>query len=135
MAEFEWLHVILAQAGGGGAAGGAPAGDPAAGMTNMLVMFGIPLLLLYFLMLRPAQKQDRERKRQIYSIKRGDEVAFAGGLLGTVVGIKEKNPGVPADTDEITIRVDNNSKLRALRSSVYQITPAEVETKEAPAAT
>jgi preprotein translocase subunit YajC len=139
MVDFDTLSFILAQApapAGGGAP--APAGDPAAGGgMNMLVMFGIPLLLLYFLILRPSQRQEKERKRQIYSLKKGDDVAFAGGIFGTVVGIKEKVAGTPADGDEVTIRVDGSSRLRVLRSSIYQIFPAaaESETKDTPATT
>lgn len=137
MTAFDCVSVLLAQGNAGAAPAGGDGAGPGAGGLNMLIMFGPLLLLFWFLILRPAQKQEKERKKQIYSVKRGDEVAFAGGLLGTVVGIKEKTPGTPADTDEITIRVDANNRLRALRSSIYQITPSAVEAdaKDAAAAT
>jgi preprotein translocase subunit YajC len=136
MIDFDTASMILAQAAGGG---GAPAGgDPgASGGLNLLIMFGPLLLLFWFLILRPAQKQEKQRKQQIYALKKGDDVAFAGGLLGTVVAIKEKVAGTPADGDEVTIRVDGANRVRALRSSIYQIFPstAESETKETAAAT
>ena len=94
-----------------------------------LIFFGIPLLLAWFILLRPAQKQEKERKKAIYTIKRGDDVTFAGGILGTVAGIKEKTPGTPGDGDEITVKV-LDSKLRILRSSIYAITPASEESRE-----
>jgi len=133
----EFVNVILAD--GNGAAPAAGGGDAPAvgGGPSLLLMFGPLLLLFWFLILRPAQKQEKQRKQQIYTVKRGDEVAFAGGLLGTVVGIKEKTPGTPAETDEVTIRVDGANRVRALRSSIYQITPstAEADAKDTPATT
>lgn len=126
MTAPEYVNVILAD-GNAAPAGGAGDAPAAGGGPNLLLMFGPLLLLFWFLILRPAQKQEKERKKQIYTVKRGDEVTFAGGLLGTVVGIKEKTPGTPADTDEVTIRVDGSNRVRAHRSSIYQITPSAVE--------
>lgn len=121
---------LFAQAAGGAAAPaqGAPEGGMGASL-QPLIFFGIPLLLAWFILLRPAQKQEKERKKAIYLIKRGDDVTFAGGLLGTVAGIKEKNPGTPGDNDEITVKVID-SKLRVLRSSIYAIVPASEESKD-----
>lgn len=121
---------LFAQAAGGGAAPaqGAPEGGGMAAL-QPLIFFGIPLLLAWFILLRPAQKQEKERKKAIYLIKRGDEVTFAGGILGTVAGIKEKVAGTPGDNDEITVKV-LESKLRVLRSSIYAIVPASEESKE-----
>lgn len=121
---------LFAQAAGGGAAPaqGAPEGG-LGGMAQPLIMFGIPLALAWFILLRPAQKQEKERKKAIYQLKRGDEVAFAAGLLGTVAAIKEKVPGTPGDNDEITVKVID-SKLRVLRSSINAIVPASEESKD-----
>jgi preprotein translocase subunit YajC len=117
------IHFLVAQA----QQNGAPAGggiDPLGGMfIPMLIILG----LMYFILMRPAQKQEKERKLKVYAIKRGDEVVFSGGILGTVVAIKEKTSGAPADGDEITVRTDGSNKLRVLRSSIYQVTPASVE--------
>lgn len=122
---------MFAQAAGGTApAGGAPEqGGGFAGMQQMLIMFGIPLLLAYVILIRPAQKQDKERKKAIYQLKKGDEVTFSGGILGSVVSIKEKVAGTAGDNDEVTVKV-LESKLRILRSSIYAIVPAREESKE-----
>lgn len=106
------------------AAGAEPAAPGAA--LQPLLFFGVPLLLAWFLLLRPAQKQEKERKKAIYLIKKGDDVTFSGGILGTVASIKEKTPGTPGDNDEVTVKV-LESKLRILRSSIYAITPATSE--------
>jgi preprotein translocase YajC subunit len=121
---------LFAQAAGGAAAPGpsAPEGGGLAAYQFPILM-GVTFFLMWFFLLRPAQKQEKERKKQIYFIKRGDDVTFAGGILGTVASIKEKTPGAPGDGDEITVKV-LDSKLRILRSSIYTITPASEESKE-----
>ena len=121
---------LFAQAAGGGTAPPpvAPEGG-GFGPMQVPILMGVTLFLMWFILLRPAQKQEKERKKQIYFIKRGDDVTFAGGILGTVAGIKEKTPGTPGDGDEITVKV-LDSKLRILRSSIYAITPASEESKE-----
>lgn len=126
---------LFAQAAGGGTA---PAGGGAeqpglGGALQPLIFFGIPLLLAWFILLRPAQKQEKERKKAIYLIKKGDDITFSGGILGTVAGIKEKTAGTAGDNDEITVKV-LDTKLRILRSSIYAISPAGEESKE-PAST
>ena len=119
---------LFAQPAGGGTA---PAQDaPGAGAAlQPLIFFGIPLLLAWFILLRPAQKQEKQRKKAVYLIKKGDEVTFSGGILGTVAAIKEKTAGTAGDNDEITVKV-LETKLRILRSSIYSITPASEESKE-----
>lgn len=123
---------LFAQAASGGTvpAQGAPEqGGFGAAMQQMLFVIGITLILAWFIIIRPAQKQDKDRKKAIYMIKKGDEVTFSGGILGTVAGIKEKTAGTPGDNDEITVKV-LETKLRILRSSIYAIVPASEDTKE-----
>ncbi len=52
----------------------------------MCIMF----FFAYFILIRPAQNQEKARKLAIMKgLKKGDDVTFAGGILGTVVSIKE----------------------------------------------
>lgn len=130
-----FVFCLLAQAAGGEAAPAQGNADPGTGAAfQPLIFFGIPLLLAWFILLRPAQKQEKERKKAIYLIKKGDEVTFSGGILGTVASIKEKKAGTPGDQDEIIVKV-LESKLRILRSSIYSITPASDATPQEPAPT
>lgn len=125
---------LFAQAAGGGSAPAQGAPEQGGfGALQPLFFFGIPLLLAWFILLRPAQKQEKERKKAIYLLKKGDDVTFSGGILGTVAGIKEKTAGTAGDNDEITVKV-LDTKLRILRSSIYAISPASEDAKE-PAST
>lgn len=126
---LEVTSFLVAQAAGGGAApagGGAEGAGPAGGLGGMLIPFAIMMLFMWLILLRPAQKQEKERKKAIYLLKKGDEVTFSGGILGTVQSIKEKTAGTAGDNDEIVVKT-LEAKLRILRSSIYSITPADAE--------
>jgi preprotein translocase subunit YajC len=127
---------LLAQAAGGAAPAGGGAADagPMGGLQFPLLMC-IMFFFAYFILIRPAQNQEKARKLAIMKgLKKGDDVTFAGGILGTVVSIKEKTAGTPSDNDEITVKT-LESKLRILRSSIYTIVPgSESETKDAASA-
>ncbi len=89
---------------------GAPSGQGA----NPLAMW-MPIILIfvimYFLILRPQAKRQKEQQKMLESLQKGDEVVTAGGIYGTIVGMKEK------DTIMI-IEVDKNVKLSVARSSI-----------------
>lgn len=123
---------LLAQAAPAG--GGATDPGPMGGLQFPILM-GIMFFFAYFILIRPAQKQEKDRKLAIMKqLKKGDDVTFSGGILGTVVSIKEKVPGTPGDNDEITVKT-LESKLRILRSSIYTIVPSsETDTKDAASA-
>ncbi|MEJ2138489.1 MAG: preprotein translocase subunit YajC [Gammaproteobacteria bacterium] len=63
-----------------------------AGGTESLVGL-LPLVLIfvvfYFLLIRPQQKRQKEHKEMVGNLKKGDEVATAGGLLGKITDVKD----------------------------------------------
>lgn len=93
-----------------GAAGTAEAAQP-----NTFLTF-LPLILLmvvlYFFMLRPQQKREKELQQMRASLEVGDDVITGGGIIGTVVSIKE-------DTVVIETSGDRN-KIRILRAAVQR---------------
>jgi len=79
-------------------------------------------IVFYFLMIRPAQKRERNAREMINnSLKKNVEIVTSGGIIGTVTHIKENG-------EEVTIRIDDTAKMRILRSSIVRIlTPGEDE--------
>ena len=76
----------------------------------------IPLMLLmvmlYFILIRPQQKKAREHTDLLSRLKVGDKVVSSGGIVGTVVSIKDKHVALrSADT-----------KLEILKSAVSEVT-------------
>ncbi len=51
----------------------------------MLIIFAI----FYFLMIKPQQRKEKERRKMISELRAGTKVVFAGGLIGTIVEAKE----------------------------------------------
>jgi preprotein translocase subunit YajC len=82
---------------------------------NFLVPFLLIGLLFYFLMLRPARRQEKDRLAMIEAVKKNDKVVTSSGIVGTVVSLKK-------DEEEILLE-SGNSKLRVLKSSIARVLP------------
>ena len=70
--------------------------------------------IMYFLIIRPQQKQRRERE-DLGAVKKGDRVVTTSGLYGTVVGLSEHT---------VTLKVADQVKLDFERGSIGRIVPA-----------
>jgi preprotein translocase subunit YajC len=83
---------LLAENGGGGSLGG---------LMPILLMFAV----VYFIVLRPMSKQEKERKKRIEGIKKGDQVVVGGGILGRVSNLDDPKIAVVEIADKVKIRV------------------------------
>ena len=93
----------------------APAAAPSA--TSSLMSF-LPLVLmfvvLYFIMIRPQMKRQKEHKAMIDALAKGDEVVMAGGVLGKVAKMGDSY---------LHVEVASGVELQVQRSSVIQVLP------------
>jgi preprotein translocase subunit YajC len=107
------LALLLIQ----GATGGA-------GSTLMpfLVQFVLIIAIIYFIMVRPQQKQRQKHEEALKALKRGDEIVTTGGIVGEVVHIREtsKDGGANRLDDRVTIR-SGESKLVVERGRIAKI--------------
>ena len=62
----------------------------AVGMGSSLVMLVVMLAVFYFLLIRPENKRKKEAEQMRASIRTGDAITTIGGIIGTVVDVKEK---------------------------------------------
>ncbi len=62
-------------------------------------MMGLMFLVMYFLLIRPQQKQEKQLKTMRSAIKRGDKVVTTGGMHGTVTAVTEQTITVKTDQD------------------------------------
>ncbi|HVZ83152.1 MAG TPA: preprotein translocase subunit YajC [Terracidiphilus sp.] len=89
---------------------------PAGGGISML----LPLLLipvLYFIMIRPQQKRQKQWQQMLGDLKTGDRVTTAGGIRGTILSIKD---------DAIIIRVaPDNLKIEIAKNAIASVTTQE----------
>ena len=106
----EWLHGFVAQqADGPGLLGSA---------VPFLLIFGV----MYFLIIRPQQKQAKEQQSFLAQLKKGDEVVLQSGLFGRIAAV--------GDAD-LTVEIAPNVKVRVLKTAVATGAKA-AESKAAP---
>lgn len=92
------------------AAGGAGGDAGLLGFLPIILMF----VLLWFLMIRPQMKRQKEHRAMIEALAKGDEVATAGGLLGKVTRLGDSYLGV---------EVANGVEIQVQRTAVVQVLP------------
>lgn len=78
---------------------------------SMWVMLLLIFVVMWFFMIRPQRKQQKELQAFRSSLKKGDKVVTVGGIYGTVDEIKEKT---------VLIRVDGDTKLRVDKNSLVK---------------
>ena len=89
-----------------------------------LLTFGLIFLIFYFVIMGPQRKQRQQHEEALRNIKRGDEVVTAGGIIGTVVHVKDTmkdGQPAPAMEDRITIK-SGESRLEVERGRIARIT-------------
>jgi preprotein translocase subunit YajC len=95
------------------------AAAPAPGVGGSLPML-LPLLLipvLYFVMIRPQQKRQKQWQEMLGTVKAGDRITTSGGIRGIVLSIKD---------DSIVIRVaPDNIKLEVVKNAIASVTTQE----------
>lgn len=84
-------------------------------LTNYGSLLLIPLILvaMYFLMIRPQKKQEKETANMRNSLAVGDEITTIGGIIGKIVSIKEETVMIETGHDR--------TKIRILKSAVRNV--------------
>jgi preprotein translocase subunit YajC len=95
------------------AAMGPSSGSGPASVMTQVAFFAAIFGIFYFLLIRPQQKQRKDRDRMLGTLKKGDRVVTASGLHGTIVGINEQT---------IVLKVADQVKLEFDRSSIGRVT-------------
>jgi preprotein translocase subunit YajC len=83
-------------------------------MATQLLFFAAIFAIFYFLLIRPQQKQRKQRETMLAAVKKGDRVVTTGGLHGTVMGLNEHT---------VTLRVADQVKLEFDRAAIGRIVP------------
>ncbi|GHV84454.1 hypothetical protein AGMMS50230_00620 [Spirochaetia bacterium] len=92
--------------------GGAPAGSGgASSFINLLPIVAL-FAVIYFLMIRPQQKKQKETKRMLDELKKGDRIITIGGIHGVIQSVRESS---------VILKVDENCKLEFSRSAVATV--------------
>jgi preprotein translocase subunit YajC len=86
----------------------APAGGLGGMMIPMILIFGI----FYFMLIRPQQRKEKERKQMINNLKSGTRVMFSGGIIGVIANVKDGT---------FIIKIADGVKVEVARGAVSQV--------------
>ena len=81
-------------------------GGLAAFLPFILIMF-----IIYFLMIRPQTKRQKEKQKMREELQKGNKIITMGGIYGSVQGFKEKRR-------QVIIKVDNNTNITINRTAI-----------------
>jgi preprotein translocase subunit YajC len=111
------IPTLLAQTGLGGS-------NP----VSFVLMIGALFAVMYFVMIRPQQKQLKEHRELLSGLKKGDDVVTQGGMFGKIHAVTDKL---------VTLEIANGVRVRVLKSSVQgrsnlgdESSPAKAEEKK-----
>lgn len=116
----ELLHALVAQAAPEGPGGAVGCGYGQ--LVPILLMF----LIIYFLLIRPQQKQAKQHQQLLAGLKKGDEVVTQGGLVGRIHAVTDRI---------VTLEVARDVRVRVLKGQVSGIwsegeeKPVEIDKK------
>ncbi|MDB5595278.1 MAG: preprotein translocase subunit YajC [Hyphomicrobiales bacterium] len=90
------------------------AGSPAAtDLIMQMAPFGIILVIMYFLILRPQQKRVKAQQEMIKNVRRGDTIVTSGGIVGKVTKA--------TDDPEIEVEIAQNVRVRLVRTMISDV--------------
>ena len=78
---------------------------------SMWIMLALIFVVMWFFMIRPQRKQQKELENFRNALQKGDKVVTIGGIFGTVAEIKE---------DSVLIEVDNGVKIRVSKQALVK---------------
>ena len=78
---------------------------------QQFIFIGLMLVMMYLILFRGPRKKQQQHKQMMQTLSKSDRVQTIGGIIGTVVDIKD---------DEVTLKIDesNNTKIKILRSAI-----------------
>ncbi|HEU5411484.1 MAG TPA: preprotein translocase subunit YajC [Candidatus Acidoferrales bacterium] len=83
-----------------------------------ILPFILILVVLYVLMILPAQRRQRKLSAMVAALKNGDKVVTNGGIYGTIVGL---------DNESVQLRIAEQVKIRVARSAIAGLQPEAKE--------
>jgi len=98
------IHVMASVAW----AQGAGATEGPAGLLS-LVPFILIFVILYFLLILPQQRKQKEHKKMLEELKKGDKVITSSGIWGTITRLEK---------EAATIQIDDNTKVKMQRENI-----------------
>lgn len=94
--------------------------------TSTMIFIGALFAIMYFLVIRPQEKQRREQRTLLAELKKGDDVLTQGGLLGKIYSVADK---------VVVLEISNGVKIKVVKTAISGRTQLADETASAVAKT
>ena len=109
-------------------------GASAAGGQDMLVTF-VPFIVLivgmYFILIRPQKKKEKETREMLNSLVVGDEIVTIGGIVGKVVKVKENKVTIETGSDRVKLEFERGAVGRVTKKNEKAVKTEESEANKA----
>lgn len=99
----------LSMAGGQGSAGG--------GLVSLLPILAM-VAIIYFLLIRPQQKEQARHRRMVESLRQGDEVVTVGGIFGKITAIQD---------DKLKLKIDEKTTITIEKAKVARVPGQQIK--------
>ncbi len=86
-----------------------------------LLFFGLMFAAMYFLMIAPQRKKQKEHEKMLAALQTGDEIVTTGGIYGQITNVKE---------DRFVLRVADNTKIEVGKGFVHAVVRKSGEEKK-----
>ena len=117
---MDWISTALVLAANEDKGAPAQGGGQGPDLMQLLFLFAPLVLLFYFIVLRPQRRDQATRDAMLKALKKNDRVVTIGGIMGSVANIS-------SDGQEVTLKVDDNTRIKFIRSSIQRVVSAETE--------
>ncbi len=107
------------------------------GMASPLIMMILMFAIFYFMLIRPENKRKKEAEQMRSSIRTGDKIVTIGGIVGTVVNVKENRIVIETGADQVRIELEkwaissNETASEAAKAEAKKAQEAKAKAKAA----
>ena len=103
------LPLFLAQAT---APAGAPAGAGGQSMMTSFIFFGLMFAAMYFLLIAPQRKKQKEHEKMLAALGTGDEIVTSGGIFGVITNVRD---------DRFVVKIADDTKIEIGKGFVQTV--------------
>ena len=111
--------------------------DAMGGMGSTILMLIMMIAVFYFMLIRPENKRKKEAEQMRSAVKKGDKITTIGGIVGTVVDVKENSIVVETSADQVRVELakwalsTNETAAEAAKAEAKKAEEAKAKAKAA----
>ena len=108
-----------------------------ASMASPLIMMVLMIAIFYFMLIRPENKRKKEAEQMRSAVKTGDKITTIGGIVGTIVHVKENRIVIETGADQVRIELEkwaissNETAAEAAKAEAKKAQEAKAKAKAA----